>query len=197
MPPRVHRLIFFFCILFLSGATSRAGPDPSPANGDAMIAGTIAEPSNLIPMLASDSASHAISGLIYKGLLKYDTDLRLIGDLAESWDVSEDGLTITFHLRSGVTWEDGTPFTADDVLFGFKTITDPNVPTAYSGDYLQFNKAEVLDSLTFQVSYDEPFSPALASWESTLLPTPSNPMAISHKPNCPSSSSKSKGRATI
>ncbi|MCP4715239.1 MAG: peptide-binding protein [Deltaproteobacteria bacterium] len=140
-----------------------------PAYGDALIVGTIGEPSVLIPMLASDSASHDVAGLVFRGLVKYDTDLTLTGDLAESWDVSEDGLTITFHLKKGVTWEDGTPFTADDVLFGFTTITDPKTPTAYSGDFQQVTKAEVLDRHTFRVTYPKPFAPALGNWGNMVV----------------------------
>jgi ABC-type transport system substrate-binding protein len=49
----------------------------------------------------------------------------LIGDLAESWEVSDDGLTWTFHLRQGVTWHDGEPFTADDVKFTIELCYNP------------------------------------------------------------------------
>jgi len=135
-----------------------------PCYGDTIVVGSIGDASNLIPMLASDSASHEICDLIYNGLVKYDKDLNLVGDLAEGWEISPDGLTITFHLRRGVKWHDGKEFTAEDVLFGFKTITDPKTPTAYSGDYLEVKEARVLDPYTFQVVYKRPFAPGLASW---------------------------------
>ena len=143
--------------------------DDTPAYGDAVVEGTIGEPSNLIPMLASDSASHAVSGLIFNGLVKYDTDLSITGDLAESWDISPDGLVITFHLRKGVKWTDGADFTADDVLFGYRTIIDEKTPSAYKEDFLQVKKAEVLDRFTFRVTYDKPFAPALTSWGSLVV----------------------------
>jgi peptide/nickel transport system substrate-binding protein len=135
-----------------------------PAYGDSLIEGTIGEPSILIPMLAGDSASHSVAGLIFNGLVKYDTNLSVIGDLAESWDISPDGLVITFHLRKGVKWADGVEFTADDVMFGYKTIIDEKTPTAYSEDFRQVKKAEVLDRHTFRVTYEKPFAPALTSW---------------------------------
>jgi peptide/nickel transport system substrate-binding protein len=140
-----------------------------PAYGDALITGSIGEPSVLIPMLAGDSASHDIAGLIFNGLVKYDTDLSIIGDLAESWDISEDGLTITFHLKKGVKWTDGVEFTADDILFGFNTIIDEKTLTPYKGDYLQVKKAEVLDRYTFRVTYERPFAPALTSWGNLVI----------------------------
>jgi peptide/nickel transport system substrate-binding protein len=140
-----------------------------PAYGDALIEATIGEPSNLIPMLASDSASHSVSGLIFNGLVKYDTDLSVIGDLAESWDISKDGLVIIFHLRKGVKWTDGKEFSAEDVMFGYRTIVDEKTPSAYKEDFLQVKKAEVIDRYTFRVTYAKPFAPALTSWGSLVV----------------------------
>ncbi len=144
----------------------RQGP---PAYGDLLIEGSIGDASNLIPMLASDSASHRIAGLIFNGLVKYDKDLKLVGDLAKSWEVSPDGLTITFDLRQGVKWQDGREFTVDDVLFGFQTITDKNTRTAYAGDFLEVKEARALGRYRFQVTYKRPFAPGLASWGSLVV----------------------------
>lgn len=153
-------------------ATVRTAPEVNgdgPAYGDALVTGTIGEASILIPMLAGDSASHDVSGLIFNGLVKYDTDLSVVGDLAESWDISKDGLVITFRLRKGVKWADGAEFTADDVMFGYKTIIDDKTPTAYSEDFRQVKKAEVLDKRTFRVTYEKPFAPALTSWGNLVV----------------------------
>ncbi len=146
------------------------GPDTGPAYGDIFIDASIGDASTLLPPLASDAASHSVAGLIYNGLVKYDGDLTLRGDLAESWEVSPDGLTITFKLRRGVKWQDGAPFTAQDVLFTYQTMIDPKTPTAYSGDYLQVKQAEALDDYTFRVTYPKPFAPALGSWGLAMLP---------------------------
>jgi peptide/nickel transport system substrate-binding protein len=141
-----------------------------PAYGDILVEGSIGDASNLIPLLATDNTSHSISGLIFNGLVKYDRDLNIVGDLAESWDISKDGLVITFHLRKGVRWHDGQPFTAEDVLFTYRLTIDPKTPTAYAGDFLKVKTAEVLDPLTFRVIYDRPFAPALMSWSSAVMP---------------------------
>ena len=135
-----------------------------------MVEGSIGEASNLIPLLASDSTSHAISGLIYNGLVKYDKDLKIVGDLAESWELSADGLVITFHLRKGVRWHDGRPFTSADVLYTYRITVDPRTPTAYAGDFLKVKKAETPDDYTFRVTYDRPFAPSLSSWSVGVLP---------------------------
>jgi len=144
-----------------------AGP---PAYGDIMVEGSIGDASNLIPLLSSDSTSHEIGGLVYNGLVKYDKNLKIVGDLAESWEISPDGLVITFHLRHNVRWHDGQPFTAEDVLFTYRLTIDPRTPTAYAGDFLKVKKAEVLDAHTFRVTYDKPFAPALMSWGNAILP---------------------------
>ncbi len=60
---------------------------------------------------------------IYSKLITYSYfNSELHGDLAESWDVSEDGLTYTFHLRQGVKWHDGKPFTSADVIWTIEDI---------------------------------------------------------------------------
>jgi len=141
-----------------------------PVTGDAIVEGTIGEASTLIPILASDSSSHAVAGQIYNGLVKYDKNLTIVGDLAESFDISKDGLTITFHLRQGVKWHDGAPFTSRDVLYTYRVIIDPKTPTAYAEDFKQVKSITALDDHTVRVSYGSPFAPALASWGSAILP---------------------------
>ena len=146
----------------------RAKVDDRPVHGDTIIDASIGDASNLIPMLAGDASSHAIAGLVMNGLLRYNPKWELEGELAESWEVSDEGKKITFHLRKGVKWHDGRPFTSADVMFGYKTIISPDIPTAYAEDYLQVSKAEAPDDYTFIVHYNEPFAPALGSWASSI-----------------------------
>ena len=141
-----------------------------PARGDTIVVGSIGDASNLIPLLASDAPSHQVAGLVYNGLVRYDKNLKLEGELAKSWEISTDGLTITFHLRQEVKWHDEAPFTAADVMFTYRLIIDPKTPTAYAGDFEQVKEAKILDPYTFQVTYKQPFAPALASWGLSILP---------------------------
>ncbi len=167
-------LLALACLLGCQTASDSSLPaaaaDTGPAYGDIFIDGTIGDASTLIPPLASDSASHEIASLVYNGLVKYNGDLQHIGDLAESWEISPDGLTITFKLRRGVRWHDGAPFTAHDALFTYQVMVDPQTPTAYAGDYKQVAKAEAVDDYTFRVTYPKPFAPALGSWGLAMLP---------------------------
>jgi len=170
-------VIFLLAACLLAACTSGeqtalpvAAAISAPVAGDAIVEGTIGEASTLIPILASDSASHAVAGQVYNGLVKYDKNLTIVGDLAESFDISPDGLTITFHLRKGVTWHDGAPFTSRDVLYTYRVIIDPKTPTAYAEDFKQVKTLVALDDHTVRATYGSPFAPALASWGTNILP---------------------------
>lgn len=141
-----------------------------PAYGDTLIMGTIGDASNLLPPLAADASSTAITSLVYNGLVRYDKDLQIEGDLAQSWDISADGREITFHLRRDVRWHDGAPFTSADVLFTYQLMIDPATPTAYAEQYRQVSKAEAPDPYTFRVRYDKPLAAALPSWALDICP---------------------------
>lgn len=149
-------------------------PAPSsgvaPAYGDAIVEGSIGDVSGFLTAVTSDSASHTAAGYVFNGLVRYDRNLKLEGELAESWEVSPDGRKITFHLRKGVTWHDGKPFTSGDVMFTYRRMIDPNTPTAYAEDFKQVTRASNPDPYTFVVEYDKPFAPALASWGMHVLP---------------------------
>ncbi|MFA7061018.1 MAG: peptide-binding protein [Pedobacter sp.] len=174
---RCSMLLLISTIIFLVACSQpvprqkQAGTKESkPAYGDAIVEGTIGEASTLIPILATDSASHAVAGQIYNGLIKYDKNLNIVGDLAESYEISRDGLLITFHLRKGVKWHDGVPFTSRDVLYTYRIVIDPKTPTAYAEDFKQVKSISTPDAYTVTVTYATPFAPALASWGTGILP---------------------------
>jgi peptide/nickel transport system substrate-binding protein len=150
--------------------TTESKVDTTPAYGDALVIGSLGDASTLLPALASDTASTDVIGLVYNGLIKVDKDLNLVGDLAESWDISDDNLTITFHLRKNVKWHDGEPFTARDCLYTYKVMVDPKTPTAYAEQFKQIEKAEVVDDFTFRVTSRKVFARALITWSQNIMP---------------------------
>ena len=129
-----------------------------------MIEAMSGEPSTLIAMMAGESSASQIASNIFNSLLKYDKNLELTGELAQSWDVSPDQKTITFHLKPNLKWADGEPLTSEDVLFTWQTVTDDNTRTPYGADYKLVKKAEAPDTNTFRVTYAQPYAPALDSW---------------------------------
>ncbi|MBN1141127.1 MAG: peptide-binding protein [Deltaproteobacteria bacterium] len=145
-------------------------PARPPVHGDTIIMGSNADAVTLLPVLASDGTSSSVNSLIYNGLVRYGKNLEIEGDLAESWELSPDGLTLTFHLRKGVTWHDGHPFTAADVLFTYRLYIDPKTPTAYAERYRQVEQAWTPDPHTFVVRYAKPLASALSSWGLDIQP---------------------------
>ncbi len=114
---------------------------------------------------------------IYSHLVTYNVEYtEIVPDLAESWEVSDDNLTWTFHLREGVTWHDGSPFTANDVAFSLELCIDPKSGGCDRGSQLlaiegaqafvdgtadTITGIEVVDPTTIAITTAEPFAPLL------------------------------------
>ncbi len=159
-----------FCALFIISCgnpnvdTTDYNQTFASQTGGTLIDATIGEPSGLIYMVAGESAAAAISGNIFNKLLKYDKNLDLEGELAESWVISSDQKTITFKLKPNLKWADGKPLTSEDVLFTWKLVIDEKTRSPYASDYQLVKKAEAPDAQTFSVTYDKAYAPALDSW---------------------------------
>lgn len=78
------------------------------------------------PLYAVNDVDSSVARLLFAGLLKYDDHNQLTGDLAESWTADPSGKIYTVRLRSGLTWQDGQPLTAEDVVFTYRTIENPD-----------------------------------------------------------------------
>jgi len=126
-------------------------------------------PTRLNPLLATDSASASIADWIFDGLVKFDQNATITPDLAESWRF-EDNRTLLFHLRKGVLWHDGKPFTARDVKFTYEFMNSPKVVTPYKSDFKFVDRVEILDDYTVRVHYTQPYFKALSIWMMGMLP---------------------------
>jgi peptide/nickel transport system substrate-binding protein len=127
------------------------------------------EPPSLMLGLVQNGPTQLVAGDIYEGLLQYDTDLDPQPLLAESWEISEDGLTYTFHLRDGVTWHDGEPFTADDVVFSADVfLRETHARLRSSLAYVESITAP--DPLTVVFQLKEPFGPFISVFETGTMP---------------------------
>ncbi len=132
--------------------------------GDWLIYHLGAEPATLNPITATDAAESTVnSRKIYETLLKRNNEtLELEPLLAESWTVSEDKLKYTFKLRKGIKWHDGEPFTAEDVVFSYKSIMDPKVDSPHLKSYYkEILNVEALDAYTVRFTYARPYFLAL------------------------------------
>lgn len=144
-------------------------PPGPPSTGDVFNSALIGSPPNLVPYLAADSAASAIAGNLYHALLTYDANLNLTPQLAESFTVAPNNLSITFKLKPNLTFADGSPLTSADVSATFHALIAPDTKTPYADDYLRVAKFETPDPLTIRVTYAEPFAPALSSWAGLLV----------------------------
>ena len=130
----VRRFVFLwislFGLLFFSLFLQLRGLRPyyqelKPVSGGMYSEGLIGTFTNASPLYATNSADVAISRLVFSGLLKYDRSNQLVGDLAEGYKLDASETQYTVSLKHGVKWQDGKPFTADDVVFSYQAIQDP------------------------------------------------------------------------
>jgi len=172
----LYSFILFLCLFSIGcsqdkpvGLNYQAHYDKE--DGGRLINAMTGEPSNLIAMIAGDSASSAIANNIFNSLLKYDKSLNYAPDIAESWNISNNQKTITFKIRKGLYWADGEKLTSKDVMFTWKLVTNPDTRTPYASDYQLVKKASTPDPYTFKVTYQESYAPALDTWTSLhILP---------------------------
>ncbi len=148
----------------LSGAFADESGSPSPGAEKLTVRfGTVYEADNLNPFIGYSGTSYEIFHLNYDFLVGYDTDLSPRPELATSWETSDDGLVWTFHLREGVTWQDGEPFTADDVVFTYRYIIDNDLTnfTSYTNN---IETIEAVDDLTVTMTCAKPKANMLRLW---------------------------------
>ena len=133
------------------------------------------DPKTLNPALAQETTSTAVIGDLFSGLTRLNLKtMKPEPDLAESWEVSEDGKVWTFHLRKDVRWSDGVPFTADDVVFTFNDVYyNDSIPSS-TRDILTVKgrkiKVEKVDDYTVRFTLPEPFAPFLNALSADILP---------------------------
>ena len=128
------------------------------------------EPDNLNPVLSGQSIGLDI-GMFWAGLLlDYDDQGHYVPDLAlakptlANGGISPDGRTITYHLRKGVTWQDGAPFTADDVIFTWRAIMNPNNDVPGRAGFEQIETIEKRDAYSLVVRLKRPYAPFIADF---------------------------------
>ena len=110
----------------------------------------------------TDNPSETICLHVYDNLVRFNEKMETVPGLAESWKVSEDRKTWTFHLRRGVKFHDGTPFDAKVVKFSFDRIRDPKLALKRRGLYIMITSVEVLDEYTVTITTEVPFGALLS-----------------------------------
>ncbi len=144
-------------------ATAPAGSSESTGTENVLNVQRGPSPETIDPALnsASDGANMILHA--FEGLLKFDQNNDIVGGLAESWEQSEDGLTWTFHLRPDLKWSDGSALTANDFVYSWKRVADPNTAAPYGYDllnvvagYEEASKGDI-DALQVEATDDNTF----------------------------------------
>jgi len=141
-----------------------------PRAGGSYEEAIVGSPQLINPLFSSlNDVDKDLTTLIFSGLMRYDHDRNLVPDLAESFQVSEDKKAYTFTLREGITWHDGEPLTADDVVFTIQTLQDQEVGSPLHISF-QGIEVEFLDDRRVLFRLEEPFQSFLASLTVGILP---------------------------
>jgi peptide/nickel transport system substrate-binding protein len=142
----------------------------APKRGGTLQVVVTPEPPMLMQGLNQNGPTNMIAGNIYESLLRYDEKLNPLPSLAKSWEKSADEKVYTFHLQPGVTWHDGKPFSADDVVFSLDAFLREVHPRWRPIANGQVEKIEKVDDLTVKVTLKQPFGPFILSQEVSSAP---------------------------
>ena len=104
--------------------TTSATAEPEPTSGGSVVVGITVDPDTIFPWKATQFQAFRMLENVYDTLTAFDADLNVVPALAESWEVSDDGLAITFDLRDGVKFSDGSDFDSADVKYSYEAIQD-------------------------------------------------------------------------
>ena len=144
------------------GALSLAAPAgaQTPRKGGTFISAQTTEATGLDPQLVPAFSRSRRSPMMYNQLVRFDADMNPVPELAESWEVSKDGLTWTFKLRQGVKFHDGQEFTSADVKFTFDRLLEKSPGKA---DFITVDKIEPVGKHAIKFVTKEPFAGLLAA----------------------------------
>jgi peptide/nickel transport system substrate-binding protein len=154
------------CLPALCLAIAACGGDAAPRTGGAVVIGAGNDLDFANPLVSVDAWTNEILRFaLFTPLVRHGPGLEYEPYLAESWELVGD-TAVVFRLRRDVTWHDGTPTTAHDVLFTFQRATDPATGFPNSGYFSRWRDGEVLDSFTVRFRF-EPHAEPLAGWPTT------------------------------
>lgn len=155
--------------LFLLGSFYQRHVVHLPKNGGEYSEALVGQPAYINPLLAQSDVDRDLTRLTYASLFRYDENLQLVPDLAESYTVSEDKKTYTVTLREGLTWQNGNALLADDVLYTFETIADSDYNSPFYSTFRGVGVSRI-DDRTVNFTLTEPFAPFLSNLTIGILP---------------------------
>ena len=144
-----------------TGAPAAEQAAGTPVRGGVLKAAFSADPAGFDPVRGPSGMSHVVIEQVYSTLMALDPDAKPYPELAESYEVSDDGLTYTFKLRPNVKFHNGDPFTAEDVKFTFDRLRAPDSGYSYGAQVSTIDSVDVVDPLTVEFKLTERTGPFL------------------------------------
>ncbi len=162
-------IFFIVAILGLLWEIDRSLAVEIPKNGGTLEEGIIGTPRFINPLLAISDADRDLVSLIYSGLLRADGQGGLINDLAEKYEISENGTAYTFTLKENLVWSDKKPLTSDDIIFTIQmaknAVLKSNQRASWEGV-----EVEKIDDRTVRFSLKRPYAPFIENMTLGILP---------------------------
>ncbi len=156
MGRKLSVLAALFCVAFLAPASFAAQ--------DVLTVGCTYDAKILDPHVTNDTGSHVMMRQMYEKLVTFDENLNVVPCLAESWEISEDGKSYTFHLKKGVKFHNGEEMKASDVLFSFKRMLSPAAAATHAySNVIDPEGFRVIDDYTIVIKTKAPLGAFLAS----------------------------------
>ncbi len=151
-------------------ASDRAAVPDHPVYGGILRVASSGEPDVLNSLITTSGYSGRILGIVGEGLIALNRRLEWEPALAESWQWLDDGLTLRFHLRKGLRWSDGAPFSAYDVQRSYELFTDPVIASTRRSNFVDMVSCSMIDSLTVEMKFSRRSRDQLFNANLPLLP---------------------------
>ncbi|HLA17196.1 MAG TPA: peptide ABC transporter substrate-binding protein [Candidatus Limnocylindrales bacterium] len=185
------------CLIALSACTSATSPSAAPSSGPPSAApsggasappasaaprgGTInyitfAEPASLNPRMLPEGIAFQVGELVNRGLTEFDNQGNVYAELAQKvpdpadGDASADLLTVTWKIKEGATWSDGTPLTSDDLRYTWEVCGDPTTGCAKNAGLIDVESVDTPDPQTIVLHYRRPFADYKVQFREGILP---------------------------
>lgn len=171
-----HSLILFLLAIVLISCSQKSSESTGSGGKRIYKFNLSAEPSNLNPISSNDAYASAIQGYIMEPLLTLDSETyEWIPQLAERYEISDDGMTFTYYLRKGVKWHDGVEFKAQDVKTAFDAYFDNTYNALNARPYLTLiNSPEIIDDYTIKFTAKEKYFGNFQYINGIVLPVPTH-----------------------
>ena len=155
--------------LSLPLAAVRAQNPGAAGQGGTVIAAEADTPSSLNPLLNQQLSTVDIDSAVFDGMVKVNDTGQFTPDLASSWTTSPDGLRWVFKLNPKATWQDGVPFTADDVVFTTGLVNNPLFPATSSLGFDHVKSIKAVGKEEVDITLTSPYAPFLQYWGTTFI----------------------------